>query len=231
MRTGKFTGGVFGLFALGLLFAGCSGNETIISKGYSGGEGTLSYFPLNEGYTTTFEVRSNGNTWLDTYRVGGEKMIQSGMATWRVKSSGSTVDTGYFQGSSEAIYYYPTASSGSERILQAPLNVGQSWDRYASGGDTGGGGTGGDGGAQTAPGHFPTGGSNVMIVRGTETIYLSNGAVYTSALKICTQEVNGYENRYWFVQGIGLVKYVLAVSGSLATGEGQTVGELVSFGY
>lgn len=79
-----------------------------------------------------------------------------------------------------------------------------------------------------ALGSFPTEGSGEMMVDDIETIELTSGTVYSNAIRISNSGTSGRMNYYWYVQGIGLVKYVINAQ-SPSDGSGQLVGELLSF--
>jgi hypothetical protein len=239
MRTTTKSGVLGGVLFIASLCIGCGKNETIInsSSDSSTSSGVTAYFPLTNGYATKFAVRTaTGDQWVDNFTVGGNAQVQTVTATTRFKYGTAPVDTGYFYATANALYFYANRSATPEKILQLPLAVGQSWQRFpTSGSDTTGGGSDPDttdGDPQLSADNFPSAGSNLITVRGIETITLSNGYVFSGAVKLATSGSvanSGDENLYWFAPGVGLVKYVLGASGSLSTAEGQVVGELLDY--
>ncbi len=237
MRTST-TAGLLGsiLLTTGLLI-GCGKEEIIInsSSGSNVNSGVTNYFPLESGYVTKFAVRTaSGETWVDNYSIGGDEQVQTIMATARFKYGAAPIDTGYYYATNNALYFYAHRSAEPEKLLELPLAVGQSWERFPTSG-SGGGGTGpdtSDGEPLLSSNNFPSAGSNLITVRGIETITLSNGFVFSGVVKLSTSGSvanSGDENLYWFAPGVGLVKYVLGASGTLSTAEGQVVGELLDY--
>lgn len=238
MRTSRTLGFTGGILLTVSLMIGCGKNETIInsSSDASANAGVTAYFPLSSGYVTKFAVRTaTGETWIDNYSIGDNAEVQSITATARFKYGTSPIDTGYFYATSSALYFYAHRSATPEKILALPLAVGQSWERFPT---SGSGGTDPDtpneegGDPLLSAENYPSTGSNVVTVRAIETITLSNGYVFSGAVKLCTSGSvanSEDENQYWFAPGVGLVKYVLGASGSLSTAEGQVVGELLDY--
>ena len=78
-----------------------------------------------------------------------------------------------------------------------------------------------------ALGSYPTDGALELVVDAIETVELKSGTVYTNAVRISNAGSSGRMNYYWYVQGIGLVKYAINAQ-SPNDGSGQLVGELLS---
>ena len=77
---------------------------------------------------------------------------------------------------------------------------------------------------------YPALGSTYLTVKGFEDLQLSTGTYYSSALKISSTNPQGSQSYFWYVAGVGLVKYVLDAPGA-SESEGREVGELVQYGF
>ena len=221
------------------------------------------YLPLQDGYTVIYQVEQvNGGASLERFEVGRQVSFGDGTAfEWIRNSSSGGSGRSYMQINDDCILFFENGNADAEKILQLPLTLGASWNRYDgadngySGTDGGFGdllddqqftdddssitpggvnegktdvdGSGGEEFDDPLPGSFPIDGSLEMVVDQIGPVHLTSGESYSHAVRIRNGGSSGHSNYYWFVQGIGLVKYVL--NSSDANGStGQTVGELVS---
>ena len=198
------------------------------------------YFPIDQGYTATYEVRdSDGRPSATTFKVGGAVPFSNSTATHWFYQKGTGYDTSFIVVTGASLYLYEGINGTGERILQGPLQPGAKWTRYpgydsdtasiVTGdedfGEILGGEDGGNGGAVTKV--FPTTGSNELKVEAVETIILANGSSFAGAARVVNQLSDGSTNKYWFAPGYGLVRYVIGATQSYPNG--RQLGELVSF--
>jgi len=247
-----FLAGAIGLICLTL--AGCSDDSTSAVAPDSGGEdyAVAYYFPVSEGYTTTYQVSySDGSSETVTYEIGEE--VSFGILPareWAITDGSGNIDVGFCVLEDSAVYYFENTRSLGEKILALPLSPGASWDRYSSstGDDSTSSSTyydvtwpdkfGGQDGGQEPTGDddeqpfvqksYPTSGSNEVVVEAIENVQV-NGQVIGGAARVKTSGSVGKANYYWYAPGIGLVKYVLGAD----IGEydqGAEVGELLAHG-
>ena len=59
---------------------------------------------------------------------------------------------------------------------------------------------------------------------------MTNGDYYTAAYRISTETAGVLTNYYWFVPGVGLVKYVTGATDDNPA-NGDVVGELMEYGF
>lgn len=238
--------------AVGILVAGCSDNRTI-TKGTAGFDidnAVEEYFPLDEGYQTTFQVSyADGSSDIVTYEVG--EVVQFGSLIaheWKYSTASGSEETGYLVPTTRSLFFYENQRMSPEQILSLPLEVGESWSRYGEsiygdeaddvdtiwsdwedylddkyGGDPEDGGTGG-----TLNKSFPTQGGNDMTVNGTEAIDVGSNLTFTHAIRITNSGSVNRENHYWYARGIGLVKFVIGANEGDAE-SGQVVGEMIEY--
>jgi len=234
---------------LGIFWIGCSDDTTTTvsspNSGINSTSGIYYYFPLNEGYTTIYEVEENGITDWITYTVGEEVSFADGTATqWISYSPSNGFDTGYFRVTTNCLYYYERLTSNPEKILELPLEPGKTWSRYSGEPvetlenddgdiifdkdilipDT----TSSDNNGATK--NYPISGMEDMVVENIETLEMDNSCIYSGAVKVVNNNSYNTYNQYWFAPGIGLVKYIIGAS-SITVSTGQSSGEIQSYGY
>jgi len=221
-----------------------TGSSVGSPEAHSGGDITW-YFPLNEGYSTTYEIRSSTDgIETATFKVGKEVSYLGTSAIEWFSYGDKGIDTTYFEVTDSALYYYSSSHYPREKILELPMEQGHSWSRYSqeqtdddayddftdiitenkyeeADDDT----------TINALGKiFPTIGSLDMTVEQIEQLELSSGSFYSNAVRISNSGTAGKKNYYWFVPGIGLVKYVIGAT-SESYPEGDIEGELITYGY
>lgn len=218
-----------------IFIIGCSDDtiEIINSDGIinSGQNAVSVYFPVDEGYSTTYSVRrSDGSAAVVRYEAGGTVSFKDmELVEWSNKTIGGS-EKNYIRITDDAVYLYESLSSSPEKILQLPLEPGVSWDRFATEPDdddediiidisTGG----------SSNKTIPTVGAVTMVVEEIERLELKDGTLYSNTVKISNDNGTS-KNFYWFAEGIGLVRYVIAAYDSEGN-TGQVVGELISFGF
>jgi len=224
---------------------GCSGHFVTASDPASfSNNDVVEYFPLDESYQATFELKEvNRASEIIVFKVGKKIPFLEDSATLWISKIGSSVDTGFVVVSSSSLTIYESSNSAGEKVLDIPLTVGKSWSRFSSisagteddftiiitdnklTNDTGS--TGDSGVANKS---FPTDGSAVMTVDKFESIQLSNGDYYSNTVRISNGGSGSTRNYYWFAPGVGLVKYVI---GSLDANDptGNIKAELISRGF
>ncbi|MEW6412958.1 MAG: hypothetical protein AB1483_10885 [Candidatus Zixiibacteriota bacterium] len=224
------------------ILTGCSDNtitNVISADDWVAGTESTAYLPLAEGYTTIYSVEySDGTDDMVTLEVGRQVQLAGISAVEWFSTSGDGLDTGYVHATSDAVYFYESASASPEKILEMPLLLGNSWSRFTDiyiddqfidiitdydKDDV----DGTEGTAKT----FPSSGGDIMTVAGSEGLRLGDGTYYSGAVKIYNaSETVGKTNYYWFVANVGLVKYVIGATDS-SYPDGDIVGELISSGY
>ncbi len=243
-----FLGTLICLVMLGLTWIGCSNepDSTILYTSAPGVGSVAQFFPLTTGYTTTYNINNgDGTSGTMTFKVGGKDIINGKSVTEWISYGENGLDTSWFEMTDSALYYYSSLRSNPEKILELPLTPGNTWARYSQSqndtydndyndiitdyrydkfSDT----TKDNGG--TVSKTFPTTGANTMTVEGWEEITLSNGDFYSRAIRVSNKGAAGTTNYYWYVAGVGLVKYVIGASGE-AYSHGDVVGELVLYGF
>jgi len=228
-----------------LVAAGCSNNFVpAASYQQTQTDASIDYFPLEEGYVTTYStVSSSGSSRIISFEVGGESSIGgTPVKQWIVYSSGRK-DTSYFADRTDGLYYYERASSTPEKILAYPIKTGVTWSRYGSTVKTGDESVLDDvitdnkltvdsSGEDTNNGYiglknFPTEGSSTMLVESIGTVELKNGGYYSQSLHVTNNGPAGTRNHYWFAPGVGLVRYVVGAYDAEGN-TGSVVGEMLS---
>ncbi len=224
------------------IWSGCSDDPVSTGSGddWATSYAASPYLPLVRGYTSIYAVTyANGTESMITLEVG--RQIQTGgvgVIEW-FSDDGTVLDTGYVRATDEAVYFYDGPYAEAEKILDYPLEAGHTWLRFSDGTD-------GDDFTDIITGYddpvdtsstdgtnakvFPSSGENLMTVLGQEQIELSDGSLFVNAVRIYNENLaSGKKNYYWFVQNIGLVKYVIgATDGTYPNGD--IVGELIDCG-
>jgi hypothetical protein len=231
-----------------LALIGCSSDFVTASRPQQDSTNSqVEYFPLEQGFVTSYQiVASNGSSVSATFEVGGESSIKGSPVTIWIASSSGGRDTSYFANASDGLYFYESINSNSEKILEYPVQLGSSWDRFNSGTKLGNDDPYVDVltdnkliADTTSPNpdtltgtittkNYPTEGSSIMSVEGLESVSLSSGTQYAQSLHVSNDGLSGTKNHYWYAPGIGLVKFVIGASDVDAT-NGAFVGELVTY--
>lgn len=217
------------------------------------------YFPLSAGKTTRI---ISTNTGYEPYIIKREQFecgegielenqsVYSWIHTNLAYSSIS--DTSYFHRTETTLYFYETADSEPEIILEEPLEVGQTWQRF---GDPTAGSDNlfttmleiltskhiddveiilddkddfpDENGFSTGK-IYPTSGSSLMTIVAVEDVALDDGRVFADCIKVRNERGEDF-NYYWYAPNYGLIKYVIGASTeSLALAEipdGLIIGE------
>ena len=239
-----------------LIIAGltsCSDDTiTVISNdnGTTNTSAATTYFPLDEGYTSIYSVKgTDGSSRMITFEVGDEiETLDGSLIEWLSRDPQAGLDTGYFQVTSTAVYYRENVTSSPEKIVQLPMTVGQTWDRFEDpdikiAADFEGfddvliEGTKIDAildtaiiGTYTNYKNLPIVGEATMTVEEATSLVLTNGDYYTAAYRVSNVSGGVLTNYYWFVPGVGLVKYVIGATDNDPS-TGSVVGELVEYGF
>lgn len=225
------------LVIVAALSQGCSNNfVTATSPTFATGDNSPAYFPLDEGFSSTYQITaSNGLTSMISYSVAKEIDFQGGKAIPWVSSQNGQKDTSYFVLSGNSLVFYNKKKSEPEVILELPLKVGNSWDRYDTpeSGDNGDGENGGlkdstNGGASLAA-SFLIDGSPLMTVDRVESIELSNGRYYSGVYRVSNYAGGNSSNYFWYAPGVGMIKYVLGSVNS-DNPSGSINAELIYYG-
>ncbi len=232
------------MFSL-IFIIGCSDTVEIVTTPTTNNNlayEALEWFPLDEGYTTVYKLTSNdGSDRIITYTVGKEIVINDmTVVEWLSNDNVLGADTGYFQYTNTAIYYRESKSSSLEKIIELPIIAGNSWNRNESDDanlrtenfdDQLDGEQEKDSLIITPLKNLPIVGEFLMTVEEAEVLQLNEtGHYYSQAYRIAVQSSATEKNYYWFVEGVGLVKYVLGAT-ELSYPNGNVVGELIQYGY
>jgi len=245
-RTALFVG--TSLLLVGILWPACSENSsTSLGSSPPLASGIGQYFPLYEGYSTTYSVQyADGNHETVRFKVGRQAPFGGVTAQeWFAYTPTGAVNTSYFITTAKAIDHYAVLAESAQRILELPLELGHTWtvnvsttDGYYDTHDSLATDTNDDklpydtsvyddGGPLFS---YPALGSTYLTVEGFENLKLNNDDYYSSALKISSTDRSGMSSYYWYVSGVGLVRYVIEATGS-AFPEGRVVGELEHYSY
>ncbi|SYZ73539.1 exported hypothetical protein [Candidatus Zixiibacteriota bacterium] len=237
---------------------GCSDNS-VSDVTPVAGTSVQDYFPLKAGATVDYTVQDKVHQI-----VSHQKFTVAGPVVFNGQSNYQWIyrsveypnyrDTGFFCIDGNALYYYENPGAQPEKILEGPLIIGKSWERFAPTNNwsndtttlidilTGNNGKGEDslvtgGGIQTeydleddggtiATKNFPTTGGNYAIVAAVEELTLADGNSYINCLRI-ENRTGAYINYYWYAPGAGLVRYVIGANPGVPS-DGQIVGEMAS---
>jgi hypothetical protein len=231
-----------------LLWPGCSDSPTDNS---AIGETTLdvsTYFPLNPGSSLQYMETSNvfdRTSYYWCYVGEGVNIGGCIVYPWIRQNANypSAVDTGYLFAEGDGIYCFESSDATPEKLLESPLEIGNSWLRYDLSQNLididdiiaittdGNNIKPADGTHDTLPNggivtkSYPTIGSNYLEISAIEHILLDNGSELDDCLKV-ENEVSGASNYYWYAPGVGLVRYVIGVD-TVNYPEGELVGEII----
>jgi len=250
LKTNKMLLGMIGLLLVSVIIWGCSINSSSsISNSPESSDIVSTYFPVTAGYITTYEITSaDGYTTTATFEMGEEVSFNGTTAFEWFVNKDSKFDTSYFEVTDDALYFWENRYSNREKILQLPLEVGNTWNRYATSGQQGDDGSDDgwwgyndpqdkgeeiDGPEADKPidganKNFPTVGSVAATVIAVENIELKNGDFFSNAVRVQIVGSQG-SHYYWFVPDVGLVKYVIGAS-DIYDHDGSEKGELVEYG-
>jgi hypothetical protein len=232
--------------AIAVVWAGCSSGSNSSYEPSSTTESQVEfYFPLDPGYSVVYSVTSGGVTQQETYTIGTTLKIGSADAVrWIVRNGAGNLDTSFLVSTDSALYFLETAASEPEKILSLPLTSGNSWPRYNNydvtgyttytnlGTGTNSGGLGGTLGGKDTTGNggmaaknYPSTGANTFTVVDVNTVDVDGLGTLAGAVKLSNIGYNGTMNYYWFVPGLGLVKYMIGTTAG-GTGASQVVGQM-----
>ena len=239
---------VMAVFAA-VLWVGCS-NSSVANLGTgqaSSSAAIEAFFPMTEGYCTTFQLEyAQGYSEIVRFEAGDLVKVQGRDAVeWFNYGNGASLDTTFYRAEGNALYKYENSWADPEKVLELPFTAGRAWevltaveeyddtDTTDGGGDTNRQQEDLDGADTTStplagPQMFSL--SQYMVVDGLGELEMSDGTYYSRAVRIRTDSRAGTSNYYWFVAGIGLVKYVVGADFGDPSG-GTVTGELVEYGY
>jgi len=223
-----------------ILTLGCSNNFVQSVNPYVyGSSASAEYFPLLEGYHTTYQItNSNGSSEIISYTVGREVPFLADSATEWISDDNVSKKTNYFVMDGNTLKYYENDKSTPEVVLEFPLTLGKTWSRFDNPAshinDTG----------TTVVNPLLKDSSNVgvsfvsflsegvslMTVDKIESIELSNGVFYSDAIRVSNDAGGSSHNYFWYAPGVGLVKYVLGAVDS-QNPVGAVGSELISYGF
>lgn len=208
----------------------------------TGGSAMASYFPATDGWTSVFDVSSNGSSGTLTFYVGGEVSVQGQDGyRWVIIPSQGSPDTNYVVVGQTSLLVYQDSLSSPEHLLQLPLTHGSSWLRFPEQAEqyldtasiltdiTGGKlDTTTEGPGPQVRKLLPVEGGNELTVAAIEELTTAGDRHFSGAVKISNTDRDGSTNSYWFVAGVGLVKYVIGAT--TQNPDGVTVGEIIDYG-
>lgn len=249
------------LVALGaaiFLWIGCSDSPSTTVASEESEPDISQYFPLKAGNSLQYVETNNatGDTSYFWYTVGDAVNIGGCVIyPWLRKNVDYSfvVDTGYLCVEGNALYYFDSDYDTPEKLLETPLEVGNSWRRFEASqfqiegnnlidyvidnqqiknydeGYSGEYGYGGDDPdiytGNGAAKNFPTFGFNYLEISAIEDIKLDNGNSFTNCLKVENGSGTG-SNYYWYAPQVGLVRYIIGVD-SQTSPDGDIAGEIV----
>jgi len=217
------------------------------------------YFPLSAGKTTKIVSTNTGfepNIVIrDKFECGEGIVLESqSIYPWihTDLAYSAIVDTSYIYLTESSLYFYETSDSDPEKILEEPIEVGNTWQRFGSytveadnlynnildsllikeAGEAGvieenKDNLPDDNGFFSGK-IYPTTGSGLMTIVAIEDVQMDDGSIYQDCIKI-QNESGDYINYYWYAKNYGLIKYIIgATTESLATAatpDGIIVGE------
>ena len=226
-----------------LLSQGCSNHfvQAVGPTTYSINE-AASFFPLEEGYQTTYQINSiYGASERFSYVVGKDVSFLSETATLWIANSNGRKDTSFLVQNGSSLMFYEGNNSKPEIILDFPLTLGKTWSRFDTPGSqiidttSAGGGTInkdstlGDNGVNLAS-NFPTEGQALMTVDKIESVELSDGSYYSGVARVSNDAGGNTRNYYWYASGVGLIKYILGGTNPKDP-TGGIQAELISHGF
>ncbi|UCE23987.1 MAG: hypothetical protein JSU74_11920 [Candidatus Zixiibacteriota bacterium] len=232
------TAAVLGLSLI--IWSGCSEDSTTTSSSddWTASYAVSPYLPLVRGFTSIYAVTyANGSESMIRLEIGRQVQANGVSVVEWISDDGTVLDTGYVRATDDAVYFYDGLITEAEKILDYPLEAGHTWLRFSDSND----GddftdiiTGYDDTSSTDDGTnakvFPSTGENLMTVLGREQLELSDGSLFVNAVKVYNENAaSGKKNYYWFVQNVGLVKYVLGATDNHYP-NGEIVGELIDYG-
>jgi len=231
--------GIIVVFAISII-QGCSNNFVPASQPTFGStQQGPDYFPLNEGFQTTFEISSaNGSAVQITYTVGKEVPFLGRLATEWIKIENGTKDTSYLVLNSSSLEFYESRNSSPEVILDLPLAVGKTWSRFEINdsqlNDTSAGNGGivvkdGTDGPDLAVSILNEGYATMMVDK-IESLELGRAGYHSGVYRVSNDAGSNTRNYYWYAAGLGLIKFMHGATNSQNPSGGVT-GELVSYGY
>jgi len=229
--------------AIAIVVFGCTRHSSTSSFSTvpTGGNALSPYFPAALGWTSVFNVSTSGSTSTLTFYVGGEISVHGQDAyRWVIIPSLSSPDTNFVVVDQTSLLVYQDSLTSPEHLLQLPLTAGSSWLRFPEQADvyldTGSvltDITGGKLDTTTGPGPevrrlLPVDGGNELTVAAIEELTTASDQHFSGAVKISNVDRDGRTNTYWFVAGVGLVKYVIGAT--TLNPNGVTVGEIIDYG-
>lgn len=233
---------VLGAMLLSIIFVSQSCNHFVqaTAPDFDFSTSAPEYFPLNEGFSTTYEINnSNGPTESISYKVGRQISFHTGIATEWISNRNGVKDTSYFVQTSSSLIFYESKKAKPEVILINPLTAGKSWSRFDVS-DNGVVDTNSIINPQDKPNDttggginlvsFPTDGSDQMMVDKIESVELDRIGYFSKVVRVSNDAGGGAKNYYWYAEGVGMIKYVLGAT-NFNDPHGSVEGELIYYGY
>ncbi len=229
---------------IGIVVFGCTRHSTNDpSFATPTGSSTIAqYFPSADGWTAVYDVASGSSSSTLTFYVGGDVTIQGQTGhRWVIIPTQGSPDTNFVVIGPTSLLVYQDTLASPEHLLQLPLTYGSSWLRFPEQADevldtisilTDI--TGGKLDTTTYPGDpsvkrlLPFDGGNELTVAAVEELTTTSDHHFSGAVKVSSTNRDGSFNTYWFVAGVGLVKYV--VSATTQNPDGVASGEIIDYG-
>ena len=243
------------IIALVAIIQGCSNDSVVITNSSGTPASVDKYFPLSPGSSVDYTITNyliHDTTHLNC--TVGSAVTHNGAISlpWltQYEEYPSVKDTGYFHVDGNAVYYLENGAYSPEKILETPLEVGRSWQRFTpteNDKDTGNliniltnHDEKGDSGAvgidqddnnddikSITPGkNYPTTGANYFIITAVEDVTLADGNMYRDCIRVENRS-GDFINYYWYAPEAGLVKF----ANNIKPGEypdGQVNGEIAA---
>lgn len=215
------------LAVLSLALMGCSSKKSTESTIVSSGDPTsvTSYIQLNEGWRVSYTTLEPTVAHFDV-EVSDPAVID-GHNGYTIRTTNSTTfeqSYKYLYATNNAIYESYSTNDPGRKILEAPFNIGNSWqvmDLYDNLDDSISVGDADDGGGLQLVG-AGDGVYNEMSIVAKESVQALDGQTYANCLKIEWQTGEYSYIYFWYAAGIGLVK-TQNVPNSLSASDNNTV--------
>lgn len=248
---------IIALSLLSIIYISCSDGTVTYTSSSPTPASVDKYFPLEQGVSANYTITDNWDEIVAhrNFTIAAPVTL-NGQAHYRgiyVNMEYPALrDTGYFYIDGTSLYYYDDYQASPEKILEGPLTIGKSWQRFAAAETASGqnnliyiltegkGGkyddsslvsddeTDGDDGATggAALKYFPSSGANYFRIGAIENIELKDGNTFENCVRV-ENKSGQYTNYYWYAPEAGLVRYVINATDDTYP-DGQVVGEIYS---
>lgn len=246
---------VVSAFALIIGISACSSDSPNQSTFTDGMVSTdlYEYLPVNTSYQISYSIRDSLGQELrvehyyassETYVNGRSGVVWSGFD----QSDSSSIFNGAIFWDNDAIYHLSDGAERAEVLLQKPIEVSASWDRWYTSNsenlldtlsygdlddpnvndpnDPNSADFDDEPGDDPSTSSFPTEGSSKFYIASVDSDVFSGGQFYENCLEVVNAGYSQTVNRYWYAPGVGLVKFALYCEFGSAVGSEN--GEIIN---